>query len=221
MRPLPPPRLWAREAKADDSPGIFIIGAPSFFSTVWGWVKKWFDPVTVSKIFILGPNEVQPVLTSFIDVKNIPKAYGGELEWDFYDEPLFDDEIHRIMKWENGHTKLPPGPMYWRPCNDGTGPRLELVAVGSQNKHPRMERVATIPVALPEGKPAETQVPAPTENTTAAPAAAGATEGDVPISTEAATNGLEDLSLKDEQAAVLSEKSAADVAPEKETVASQ
>lgn len=26
---------------------IFIIGAPSFFPTVWGWIKRWFDPVTV------------------------------------------------------------------------------------------------------------------------------------------------------------------------------
>ena len=31
---------------------IFIIGAPSFFPTVWGWIKRWFDPITVSKIFI-------------------------------------------------------------------------------------------------------------------------------------------------------------------------
>lgn len=29
---------------------IFIIGAPSFFPTVWGWVKRWFDPVTVVSI---------------------------------------------------------------------------------------------------------------------------------------------------------------------------
>lgn len=184
-------------------------------------MKKWFDPVTVSKIFILGPNEVLPVLTSFIDVKNIPKVYGGELEWDFYDEPLFDDEIKRIMKWENGHTKLPPGPMYWRPYDEGTGPRLELVAVGSQNKHHRSERVATIPVSFPQGKPAETQIPTPADKATAAPAAADAAKADVPSSTDAATNGLKDLSLKDDQVAVLSEKSAADVAPEKETVVSQ
>lgn len=26
---------------------IFIVGAPSFFPTVWGWIKRWFDPVTV------------------------------------------------------------------------------------------------------------------------------------------------------------------------------
>ena len=31
-----------------------IIGAPAFFPTVWGWIKRWFDPNTTSKIFILS-----------------------------------------------------------------------------------------------------------------------------------------------------------------------
>lgn len=26
---------------------IFVIGAPSFFPTVWQWAQKWFDPITV------------------------------------------------------------------------------------------------------------------------------------------------------------------------------
>lgn len=26
---------------------IFVVGAPSFFPTVWEWAKKWFDPITV------------------------------------------------------------------------------------------------------------------------------------------------------------------------------
>jgi hypothetical protein len=32
---------------------IFIIGAPSFFPTVWSWVKKWFDPITVVSLRLL------------------------------------------------------------------------------------------------------------------------------------------------------------------------
>ena len=35
-----------------------IVGAPGFFPTVWGWVKLCFDPITVSKIFILSPQKV-------------------------------------------------------------------------------------------------------------------------------------------------------------------
>ena len=26
---------------------IFVIGAPSYFDTIWGWAKRWFDPITV------------------------------------------------------------------------------------------------------------------------------------------------------------------------------
>lgn len=130
------------------SPGIFIIGAPPFFGTVWSWIKRWFDPVTVSKIFILGSTDVLPVLSSFIDVKNIPKAYGGELEWDFYDEPRWDDpEYEHIVTFQNGHTKFPLGPLYTRPTEDGK--TIELVAVGSIDKKQRMEVFATVPKAFP------------------------------------------------------------------------
>lgn len=56
---------------------IFIVGAPSFFGTVFGWIKGWLDPVTVSKIRILGPSESQSVLEELIEGCNIPKAYGS------------------------------------------------------------------------------------------------------------------------------------------------
>lgn len=135
---------------------IFIIGAPMFFSTVWGWIKRWFDPVTVSKIFILQEHDILPVLTSFMDVKDIPKNYGGELEWDFFDEPAWDDEIKRICQWENGHTTFPPGPLYWRPIDDGK--RLECVAVGSKDGKDRKERVCTITRAYPPKSTADTLV---------------------------------------------------------------
>ena len=26
---------------------IFVVGAPSYFPTVWGWAQRWFDPITV------------------------------------------------------------------------------------------------------------------------------------------------------------------------------
>jgi len=29
---------------------IFVVGAPSFFPTVWSWAKKWFDPITVVSV---------------------------------------------------------------------------------------------------------------------------------------------------------------------------
>ncbi|KAE8372854.1 CRAL-TRIO domain-containing protein [Aspergillus bertholletiae] len=76
---------------------IFIIGAPSFFPTVWGWIKRWFDPVTTSKIFILSSAEVLPTLTSFMDPTTIPKQYGGQLDWQWGDMPNLDDEARKLV----------------------------------------------------------------------------------------------------------------------------
>ncbi|KAI1131561.1 CRAL-TRIO domain-containing protein [Nemania abortiva] len=128
---------------------IFIIGAPYFFSTVWGWIKRWFDPVTVSKIFILSDHDVLPVLTTFMDLEDIPKNYGGKLQWSFFDEPAYDDEIKRIVTWENGFTNFPPGPCYWQPTEDGT--QLACIAVGSKDGQERRVRVCTIPKAFASG----------------------------------------------------------------------
>ncbi|KAK3952447.1 CRAL-TRIO domain-containing protein [Pseudoneurospora amorphoporcata] len=121
---------------------IFIIGAPYFFSTVWGWIKRWFDPITVSKIFILGPHEVKATLEEFIDPKNIPKQYGGELDFTWGDQPKTDPYIKERVKWENGLTDFPEGPKYWRPTADGT--RMECVAVGSEGGKQRMVNVGTL-----------------------------------------------------------------------------
>ncbi|KAK1783018.1 CRAL-TRIO domain-containing protein [Copromyces sp. CBS 386.78] len=121
---------------------IFIIGAPHFFSTVWGWIKRWFDPITVSKIFILGPHEVKATLEEFIDPKNIPKQYGGELDFTWGDQPKTDPYIKERVKWENGLTDFPQGPKYWRPTADGT--RMECVAVGSEGGKQRMVNVGTL-----------------------------------------------------------------------------
>lgn len=127
---------------------IFIIGAPYFFSTVWGWIKRWFDPITVSKIFILSAGEVKTELEKFIEPRNIPKAYGGELEFEFFDSPNLDPHIVEAMNWENGHKVFPPGPVLWRPIEGGK--KLECVAVGYKDGSKREERVGTIPVAFPK-----------------------------------------------------------------------
>ncbi|RYP27849.1 hypothetical protein DL767_007497 [Monosporascus sp. MG133] len=126
---------------------IFIIGAPHYFGTVWGWIKRWFDPVTVSKIFILGPNDVIPVLTQFMDITSIPKIYGGELEWTFFEGPAFDDEINKICHFENGYETFPPGPLYWNTLDDGK--RMECLAVGTKDGKDRRERVCTVTKAYP------------------------------------------------------------------------
>lgn len=131
---------------------IFVIGAPAFFSTVWAWIKRWFDPVTVSKIFILSHAEVLPVLTSYIDPANIPRKYGGTLDFGWGDSPNLDPVIRDAADWEGADTQnaaFPKGPAYWRPIDGGK--RLECVAVGSVDKVERCVRVCTIPVPYPDG----------------------------------------------------------------------
>ncbi|KAI0409491.1 CRAL-TRIO domain-containing protein [Xylaria palmicola] len=199
---------------------IFIIGAPYFFSTVWGWIKRWFDPVTVSKIFILSDHDVLPVLTTFMDLEDIPKNYGGKLEWSFFDEPAYDDEIKRIVTWENGFTNFPPGPCHWQSIEDGT--RLECLAVGSENDQDRRVRVCTIPKAFPPKSDASTEMPVangeddvPTTTSTALLPKDGDAEGTTVESTADAVAGLVVTDPKD-STVQLSEKiaDAADVATE-------
>lgn len=121
---------------------IFIIGAPMFFSTVWGWIKRWFDPITVSKIFVLSTHEAKAVLESFIDPKNIPKKYGGQLDYTFGDLGVPDPAWEGLIEWENGHKTFPSGPLIWENNEDGT--RLVCVGLGMTGGQQRRERIATI-----------------------------------------------------------------------------
>ena len=114
---------------------IFLIGAPSFFPTVWGWVKRWFDPITVSKIFILSAAEVKPTLLQYMDEENIPKKYGGKLDFKFGDMPMLEPAIADSLDWSDetrkgGFRSFPTGPIKWQKGADGT---MQAVAVGSKN----------------------------------------------------------------------------------------
>lgn len=185
---------------------IFIIGAPYFFSTVWGWIKRWFDPITVSKIFILSANEVKPTLEEFIEPRNIPKLYGGELEFNFFDRPNVDPKIKGALSWENGFTDFPEGPAYWVP-EDG-GKRLVCYAVGSKGGQERRERVCSIPVAFPREEAAEGAVKT---DVAAAPADS---------SVDAATEAVERLAVADDKvASEIGEKMAAEAQGQEEKAA--
>lgn len=58
---------------------MYLINAPWGFSTVWGVVKGWLDPVTVKKIHVLGSGYKSELLKQ-IDPQNLPKQFGGECE---------------------------------------------------------------------------------------------------------------------------------------------
>ena len=126
---------------------IFIVGAPGFFPTVWGWVKRWFDPITVSKIFILSPQTVYSTLAEYIDHENIPKKYGGGLEFEWTQMPNLEPEIEASIKWENpaienGRKTFPIGPVKWE---IGPGGEMQAWAVGQEQGKPRRTLIFTIP----------------------------------------------------------------------------
>ncbi|EME40166.1 hypothetical protein DOTSEDRAFT_74855 [Dothistroma septosporum NZE10] len=127
---------------------IFVVGAPGFFSTIWDWAKNWFDPITVAKISILNKSNTLSTLEKYVDRANIPKKYGGDLDWSFGDMPNLDDAaLEAALKWkqdvksEKGHKSLPTGPIKWEYTDEGD---LVALAIGTQNGAPRKQELAQL-----------------------------------------------------------------------------
>lgn len=100
-----------------------VVGAPSFFSTVWGWAKvrlprlralkpfltndptfqSWFDEGTRNKVHIVNKDQLSSI-HALIDPKDLPKAYGGELDWKYEDPPALDEEAKAAVggQWPKG-----------------------------------------------------------------------------------------------------------------------
>ncbi|PCH03903.1 Hypothetical protein PENO1_030090 [Penicillium occitanis (nom. inval.)] len=132
---------------------IFIIGAPSFFPTVWNWIKRWFDPVTVSKIFILSSAEVKSTLETFMEPSSIPSQYGGTLDFKWGDLPNMDDAARALA----GGLESPP-------ATEGGKPVFLKGPVRFFSDH--MEVLGT-----DQGKPRRANIPVPPQAATTAPAA--------------------------------------------------
>ncbi|KAF3928604.1 hypothetical protein AA313_de0203717 [Arthrobotrys entomopaga] len=97
---------------------VFVIGAPSGFTKIWDWAKGWFDAATVSKIYFLNSDNIAATLKEHIDVENIPKKYGGNLDWKFGDAPNLDSELRGMLK-NAGCSDVPftPGSLRWKEVN--------------------------------------------------------------------------------------------------------
>ncbi|KAL8950082.1 MAG: hypothetical protein Q9222_003866 [Ikaeria aurantiellina] len=121
---------------------VFIIGAPSYFSTIWGWVKNWADPGTVEKLQVLSQNEVLPTLKEFIDVSNIPTRFGGQFDYQIGMPFALDEAIARRLVWLPGsEEKFPMGSIKWVETGDGC---KMAVAVGSQGGKERKVKLAVM-----------------------------------------------------------------------------
>jgi len=124
----------------------YIVNAPSFFPTVWGWIKKWFDPVTTSKITILSgsltPKELREKLEVCIAPENLPKKYGGDLEWDYGDVPDVGKEVRETVGEDVFADGALTGPVRW--VVEGTGMVGRAVKVGSVGGKDRREEKAGV-----------------------------------------------------------------------------
>lgn len=102
---------------------IFVLNAPAFFPTAWNWFKGFFDQGTQEKIKVLGNPAKDPttfeVLIRYIAKENIPKAYGGELDWSIGDDPKFDEPTRQWLK-EKLDVDVYLGPIFIDPWRDTT-----------------------------------------------------------------------------------------------------
>ena len=80
-------------------------------------------------------------LTAFIDPANIPKKYGGELDFQFGDMPVPDPAWKDALQWKGDFANFPGGPLYW---THGDEDKIEALAVGSTQEHQRKEVVCVI-----------------------------------------------------------------------------
>lgn len=80
---------------------------------------------------------MQSTLQKFIDPANIPKKFGGELDYEFGKMPDLDPALKDLISWEGSHTDFPHGPLFWHDRGD----HIELEAVGSVDKQERREMI--------------------------------------------------------------------------------
>ena len=118
-----------------------VIGAPSYFPTVYGWIKKLVDPNTVKKLHILQPAEVLPTLQQHLDMEDIAQKFGGDFEYEHGMQPKLDPAVSEVLKWLPPNASLPIGPLKW--IDQGKGKRV-VVAVGSNDGRERGEKVASL-----------------------------------------------------------------------------
>jgi hypothetical protein len=101
--------------------------------------------ITTSKIFILSEAQAYNTLSKFIEPANIPKKYGGTLDYTYGDPPVLDPAEEQHVIWKGSHagsSKMiwPKGPMRWVTKDDGN---WDIMAVGSVDGQERREMVAT------------------------------------------------------------------------------
>jgi hypothetical protein len=120
-----------------------VCNAPSYFSTIWKYLKSWVDKNTAEKIVVLSSPEVLPALEEYIDDTNIPTAFGGGFSFTHGMLPELDHNIWQHFSWKLPSRSLPPGPIKWTEDADG---RKIAIAVGGQAGSKRSEKIAILDI---------------------------------------------------------------------------
>lgn len=90
---------------------------------------------------------MKSTLEQYIDPENIPRKYGGKLDFAFGMLPILEPAIERALHWQSpstqaGRRTIPTGPVKWRESSDGSA--TQAVAVGTVNRRPRNQVIATL-----------------------------------------------------------------------------
>ncbi|KAF3938730.1 hypothetical protein ABW19_dt0201902 [Dactylella cylindrospora] len=100
---------------------VFVIGAPRGAAKTWDWAKGWFDVATTGKVFFLSGDNMLETLKDHIDIENIPKKYGGELDWKFGDAPVLDGDLSELLTKAGCSDKpFPGGTIRWAQGRNGS-----------------------------------------------------------------------------------------------------
>lgn len=89
---------------------------------------------------------MKSTLEKYIEPANIPKKYGGELEFEFGSLPVPEPAIQDSIIWENptivnGIKTFPIGPVQWVEKNG----EVQAIAIGTENGQSRRVVVARLP----------------------------------------------------------------------------
>lgn len=121
-----------------------VLNASSYFSKIWGVLKKFVDPRTAEKLVIVQQDDVLSTLRETIDFENIPIQYGGRLDIKPVDFAMqLCPAISQAIKWERPLHEIPAGPIKYV-VNEQGGKSIVAVGTTTDGKM-RKELVARLP----------------------------------------------------------------------------
>jgi len=117
---------------------IYVVGAPKFFPTIWKFIMAWFEPETTRKIAVLGHHESRDTLRRDLGPENLPKRFGGDLDWEFGGFPVLSPDAAAPSFGKRLAEKWVAGPLRFM---DGPETKSRVIAVGSHNGEMRREEL--------------------------------------------------------------------------------